>query len=55
MENGSTFMPNYLQMASFFVIGETLFSNNQHFLAVCKCVNFNVGILSSVDQTFGQI
>ena len=48
MENGLSFMPDYLQMASFFVRGETF--NQQEsmiFLAVCKCsrlcVNFRVG------------
>ena len=48
MENRFSFMPNYLQIASFFVHGETC--NQQEsmiFLAVCKCsrlcVNFGVG------------
>ena len=48
MENAFSFMPNYLQMASFFIHGKTF--NKQEsmiFLAVCKsstlCVYFHVG------------
>ena len=37
MENGLSFMPNYLQMASFFVHGETYEKQKSMiFLVVCK-------------------
>ena len=59
MENGFSFMPNYQQMASFFVHGETFDPQESlifwQFASVAGVCEFSYWYISSAYQTFGQI